>query len=121
MSRVVNTGSVSPARTNRLRPGIKRCSEYSIHKPALDRTIRFLALGLSMVINVFNPACVFLFGRLFDARQGLFDELTERTVEYSLSPSASRCKIVRARGSKRQGAIAAIIDHLFSTIGPRIT
>jgi len=82
------------------------------------RMIGFLARGLGVVINLFNPASVFVYGRLFDAGEDLFDELTSAVRAHALSPSLAACRVVRSRGSKKQGAAAAVINHLFQTAGP---
>ena len=86
----------------------------------LIRMIGFLAQGLGVVINLFNPAGVFVYGRLFDAQEGLFDELVATVGKHALKPSLEACSIVRSRGSKKQGAAAAVIAHLFQGAGPSI-
>lgn len=86
----------------------------------LTRMTGFLARGIGVVINLFNPAGVFVYGRLFDAREGLFDELVAAVGAHSLKPSLAACRIVRARGSKKQGVAAAVISRLFQTAGPSI-
>jgi len=86
----------------------------------LSRMIQFLAQGLGVVVNLFNPAGVFVYGRLFDAKDGLFDELVAAVGKHALKPSLSACSIVRSRGSKKQGAAAAVIAHLFQGAGPSI-
>ena len=86
----------------------------------LSRTLEFLAIGVAAVINLFNPASLFVYGRLFDVRHGLFDRLIELTHRRALGPSMADCRIIRARGSKRQGAVAAIISHLTHSLGPAL-
>ncbi|HWA98234.1 MAG TPA: ROK family transcriptional regulator [Pirellulales bacterium] len=75
----------------------------------LQRVIEYLGVAVSAVINIFNPSKLFIYGRLLDAEPGLFDRLLERTATRALAPNLLDCQIVRARGSKRQGAIAAAI------------
>jgi len=86
----------------------------------LARMTDFLARGLGIVINLFNPAGVFVHGRLFDAREGLFDDLISAVESHALRPSLAASRIIRARGSKKQGAAATIISHLFRSAGPSI-
>jgi N-acetylglucosamine repressor len=74
--------------------------------------LEYLAVGLAAVINLFNPSKVFIYGRLLDARDGLFDEVVDRTRRRALAPSMADCGIIRARGSKRLGAVAGIIHRL---------
>ena len=84
----------------------------------LDTLCEYLAVGLSAVINLFNPTSLFVYGRLFALDPALFPRLLEETRLRTLAPSFRDCKIVQARGSKRQGAIAAAIDHLIDAIVP---
>jgi len=86
----------------------------------LSRTLEYLAIGVATVINLFNPASLFVHGRLFDVQAGLFDRLIELTHRRALGPSLADCRITRARGSKRQGAVAAIISHLTNSLGPAL-
>ncbi|MCW3095262.1 MAG: family transcriptional regulator [Chthonomonadaceae bacterium] len=84
----------------------------------LDTLCAYLAVALAAVINLFNPSSLFVHGRLFGLDPGLFPRLLEETKPRALAPSFQACRIVQARGSKRQGAIAAIIDHLIDAIVP---
>ena len=47
-----------------------------------------------------------------------FPHLIAETQRRALPPSFADCRIVQARGSKRQGAIAAIIEYLFESVVP---
>ena len=78
----------------------------------LDQILEYLAVGLAAVVNLFNPSKLFIYGRLLDARDGLFGELLERTRRRALAPSMADCEVIRARGSKRLGAVAGIIHRL---------
>jgi len=86
----------------------------------LKRTCRYLAIGIAAVINLFNPSTLFVHGRLFDAAPGLFESVTEEARKRALSPSFADCRIVQARGSKRQGAVAAVIEHLTDAVVPAL-
>src|SRR5579871_1138946 len=87
---------------------------------ALAQTSRYLAVGLAAVINLFNPSTLFIHNRLFAADETLFSRLIEETRRHALSPSFAQCHIVQARGSKRQGAVAAIIEHLTNAFVPAL-
>jgi N-acetylglucosamine repressor len=78
----------------------------------LGTVLEYLAVGLAAVINIFNPSKVFVYGRLLDAGADLFERLLERTRRRALAPSMADCEIIRARGSKRLGAVAGIIHRL---------
>src|SRR5262249_30116670 len=75
----------------------------------LETVLQYLAVGLAAVINLFNPSKLFLHGRFLDAEPSLFDRLLELTRRRALAPSMADCEIIRAQGSKLQGAVAGII------------
>lgn len=72
------------------------------------------------MINLFNPSHIFVYGRLFDVKLGSFQELVQQVKDHAIGPSVEKTSIVRARGSKRLGALAAIIEHYMDTIAPRL-
>jgi len=78
----------------------------------LNRVSRHLAYALATTINLFNPSTLFVCSRLFELDAGLFDRLIDQTSRLAMQPSFEQCRIERARGSKREGAIAGIIEHL---------
>ena len=78
----------------------------------LSRILEYLAVALAAVVNLFNPSKLFVYGRLLDAKPDLFGELLARTRRRALAPSMADCEIIRARGNKRLGAVAAIIHRL---------
>ena len=84
----------------------------------LDRICRYLGIGVAMVINLFNPSTLFIHGKLFDADPTLLPRVVEEAGRRALTPSFADCKVVRAQGSKRQGATAAIIEHLTNVLAP---
>jgi N-acetylglucosamine repressor len=79
----------------------------------------YLAVGVAAVINIFNPHKLFIYGKFLDLDSSffdgawfdgsLFDELLKRTARRALEPNLRDCQIIRARGNKRLGAIAAAI------------
>jgi N-acetylglucosamine repressor len=77
-----------------------------------ERVLQYLAVALAAVINVFNPSKLFLYGRFLDAAPHLTERLLALTRQRALAPSLADCEIVRARGSKRLGAVAGIIHRL---------
>jgi N-acetylglucosamine repressor len=76
------------------------------------QVVRPISIGLAAVINLFNPSTLFLHGRLFDLSDDLIHRLLEETGRRALGPSFAECRVVRARGDKRQGAVAAVLHHL---------
>jgi len=79
-----------------------------------------MAVGLAAVINMLNPSALFVHGELFAADPGLFGRLKAETEMRALGPSFAECTIVQARGSKRQGAIAAIIEYVTNNVAPTL-
>jgi predicted NBD/HSP70 family sugar kinase len=82
------------------------------------KIVRYLGTGLAAVINLFNPSTLFVYGRLFRLEEGLFERVVAETGRRALAPSFADCRIVQARGSKRQGAVAAIIEQLTNAVVP---
>lgn len=87
-------------------------------RESLDRMTDYLAIGVAAVINLFNPSTLFIHSRLLGASDLLFDRMIASARRRALGPSIADCRIVQARGSKRQGAVAAIIEHLLSGMVP---
>ncbi|SFH93056.1 ROK family transcriptional regulator [Planctomicrobium piriforme] len=87
----------------------------------LDRVVEYLAVGIAAVINIFNPTVLFVHGLLFTAADDLFSRVIERTRQRALTPALAECRIVQARGSKRQGAIAGILQHLTQSWAPTLS
>ncbi|WP_254510602.1 ROK family transcriptional regulator [Anatilimnocola floriformis] len=85
--------------------------ELNVEKE-LGPWLDYLSVGLAAVINLYNPSRLFVHGRGLDAAPDLFDRLIERTAKRALAPSLAGCELIRARGSKRHGAVAAIIQRI---------
>jgi N-acetylglucosamine repressor len=82
----------------------------------MAEAVRYLVVGVAAVINLFNPATLFIHSRLFEIDAGLFDEVVRQAGARALPPSFAECRVVRAKGSKRQGAVAGIIQHLTNAV-----
>ncbi len=80
----------------------------------------YVAVGVAAVINLFNPATVFIHTPLFEIDESLFELVVSKAGERALPPSFAECRIVRAKGSKRQGAVAGIIQHLTDAVAPEL-
>jgi N-acetylglucosamine repressor len=80
----------------------------------LELVLEYLAVGVAAVLNVFNPHLLFIYGRLLDARADAFDRLLELSAARSLAPNWADCRVIRARGSKRLGAVAAALEGALS-------
>jgi len=82
----------------------------------LDEIATYLAIAIAAVVNLFNPATLFIHARLFEVDEMLFDDVVARAKRRSLPPSFAQCQVVRAKGSKCQGAVAGIVQHLTNAI-----
>jgi predicted NBD/HSP70 family sugar kinase len=96
-----------------------RSGELDAHEECKE-FVGYLAIGLATVINVFNPATLFIHGQIFDVDEGMFARVLDQTSKRALAPSFADCRIIRARGSKRQGAVAGVIQHLIDSVVPEL-
>jgi N-acetylglucosamine repressor len=85
-----------------------------------ENTLDALSIAVAAVINIFNPAAVFVHARLLETDDRWLEQLVARTRRRALAPAADPCQILRAQSTKLQGAVAGFIDHLFRTLGPRL-
>jgi N-acetylglucosamine repressor len=86
----------------------------------LDEMAGYLAVGVAAVINLFNPAVVFVHTPLFDIDPAMLGRVVERTGRRALPPSFADCRVLRAEGTKRQGAVAGILQHLTDSVAPEV-
>lgn len=84
----------------------------------LHSVCEYLSIAIAAAINIFNPATLFIHGRLFDAQEGLFEHVSRLARSRALSPSAEDCNLFRARWSKDQAAVAAAILQVMNSLGP---
>jgi N-acetylglucosamine repressor len=82
----------------------------------LRAAVKYLAVGVAAVLNLFNPATLFIHTRLFETDTGLFDEVVRQAGARALPPAFADCRIVPAKGSKRQGAVAGIVRRLTDAV-----
>ncbi len=81
----------------------------------------YLAIGVAAIVNLFNPGAIFIYGRLFELSDHIFNDLIERVRKRTLPPSFADCEIVRAQANKLQAAHAGIIEHLVDGIAPSLS
>ena len=86
----------------------------------LQTAVRYLAVGVAAVMNLFNPSTLFIHTNLFETDPGLFDELVKLAGTRALRPAFADCRVVPAKGSKRQGAVAGIIQQLTNAVAQDI-
>ncbi|MEQ8787745.1 MAG: ROK family transcriptional regulator [Pirellulaceae bacterium] len=86
----------------------------------MDKVLGHLSLAMATIINLMNPSTLFVHTRMFDLADDVFDRLVEQTRRRALAPSFADCRIVQARGSKRQGAVAAMTEYLTDCLVPML-
>jgi N-acetylglucosamine repressor len=81
----------------------------------LNRLCKYLALALAHVVNLFDPQCVFVNGRLFDELPWLCDHLVSRAQQLALEPAFEDCRFLPTSGSHMLGAVATAISAVTSS------
>ena len=80
----------------------------------LNRLCKYLAIALAHVVNVFDPQCVFVNGRLFDELPWLRDHLVTKARQLALEPAFAGCRFLPTSGTHLLGAIATAISAVTS-------
>jgi len=80
----------------------------------LNRVCKYLAMALAQVVNLFDPECVFVNGRLFDQLPWLRDHLVNKARQLALEPAFADCSFQPTIGSHLMGAIATGISAVTS-------
>ena len=80
----------------------------------LNRLCKHLAVALAHVVNIFDPQCIFVTGRLFDELPWLRDNLVARAKHIALEPAFADCQFKAASGTHLLGAIATAISAVTS-------
>ena len=78
----------------------------------VDRAVDYLAMGIGVVINLFNPQAVFLFGRFAEADDDIFSRLIHRVGNSALKELARNCTIAPTQCDTLEGAALAVVDDL---------
>ncbi len=82
----------------------------------LDRVIDYLARGLTVIINIFNPALILINGRIFDLKDDFLEKLRERTARYAMRPSTKVCRVERVTASRESGVVASLFDVMLDSL-----
>lgn len=82
----------------------------------LETVLDYLAKGLSVIINLFNPGLILINGSLFDLKSDLLERLKSKTKNYAITPSCNICEIKRTSASRDTGAITCISNALVDSI-----
>ena len=81
----------------------------------LNRLCKYLAIAIAHVVNLFDPQCVFVTGRMFDELPWMRDHLVSRAKQIALEPAFANCSFMSSCGSHLLGAVAtAISRHFFA-------
>lgn len=76
----------------------------------LNRVCKYLAMALAHVVNLFDPQCVFVNGRLFDELPWLREHLVMKARQLSLEPAFEDCRFLPTSGTHLLGAVATGIS-----------
>jgi predicted NBD/HSP70 family sugar kinase len=76
----------------------------------LNRVCKYLAMALSHIVNLYDPQCVFVNGRLFDDLPWVRDHLVSKAGHMALAPAFANCRFLPAGGTHLMGAVAAAIS-----------
>jgi N-acetylglucosamine repressor len=76
----------------------------------LNRVCKYLAMALATVVNLFDPQCVFINGRMFDALPWLREHLVNEARPLALEPAFADCRFLPASGTHLLGAVATGIS-----------
>jgi predicted NBD/HSP70 family sugar kinase len=76
----------------------------------LNRVCKYLAMALAHVVNLFDPQCVFVNGRLFDELPWLRDHLVNKARQLALEPAFADCRFLPTSGTHLLGAVATGIS-----------
>lgn len=80
----------------------------------------YLAIAIAAVVNIFNPAALFVHNRMLASDAERFARVLDRVRQRALTAPLAECSIVATRSSKRQGAVAGIIHHMTTACGPSV-
>jgi predicted NBD/HSP70 family sugar kinase len=81
----------------------------------LNRLCKYLSIAIAHVVNLFDPQCIFVTGRLFDKLPWLRDHLVARSRQVALEPAFADCQFLPTSGSHLLGAIATAISAVTSS------
>lgn len=82
----------------------------------LETVLQYLAKGLGVIINLFNPGLILINGSIFDLKNGLLEILIEKVKGNAMQPSFDACEIKLAQVSKDVGVLACISNALVASI-----
>jgi N-acetylglucosamine repressor len=81
----------------------------------LNRLCKYLAIAIAHVVNLFDPQCVFVTGRLFDELPWMRDHLVSRAKHIALEPAFANCSFMSTCGTHLLGAVATAISSVTSS------
>ena len=84
----------------------------------VDETLDFIAIGLATVVNLFNPATLFLHGKVFRLGSDVLPKLAAKLQTRALAPSFEVLDLQLASGTKLHGAVVGMLNRLFAAVGP---
>jgi N-acetylglucosamine repressor len=99
--------------------GVAKSGQADLQKE-LREVADYVAIAVATVMNLFNPATVFIHTPLFEIDPKLFAIVEDEARNRALKPTQQECQIRQAKGRKRQGAVAGIIQYLTDAVVPEL-
>jgi predicted NBD/HSP70 family sugar kinase len=84
----------------------------------VDETLDYIAIGLATVVNLFNPATLFLHGKVFRLGPNVLPKLSGKLEARALGPSVEALDLQLASGTKLHGSVVGMLNRLFAAVGP---
>lgn len=76
----------------------------------LNRVCKYLSMALAHVVNLFDPQCIFVTGRLFEELPWLRDHVVSKARQLALEPAFEDCRFLPTSGTHLLGAVATGIS-----------
>jgi N-acetylglucosamine repressor len=81
-----------------------------IVRAELNRVCKYLSMALAHIVNLFDPQCIFVNGRLFDELPWLCDQLVNKARQLALEPAFDDCRFLPTSSTHLLGAVATGIS-----------
>jgi predicted NBD/HSP70 family sugar kinase len=115
-TRIVNESQKTPLTVDEVCSAVQ--AGQIIADRAIDTVLNALAIAVAAIMNLYSPSIIALHGRFVRLQADLLERLTAKAREQALVPLRDRSRIVLSRSTKAEGAVVAILNHIFEELGP---
>jgi glucokinase len=88
-----------------------------IARDVVRDTAHFLGVGISNLVNIFNPDTVVIAGGVTQAGEALFDPLRAEVKRRAFKPAVDACRIVPGALPLSAGVVGAVATFKAQTFG----